>query len=390
MPEKSKRPSNGSLSRLLEFQRALASFSKVASTAMEPSRFLQHACGQISRVTHIKHTKVLQYRRDQGDLLLVAGVGWKPGVVGTATLSTDSATPAGRSIQTAAPVEVRDLPNDQEFRSSKLLVEHGIVSLLNVPVMIDGNNWGLLEVDAEEPRAFDEADVTFMTTFANMIGAALARYESEQRLVILSQERSKERELSKTLVTELQHRTKNNLQTIIAFLSLLRRNADSQKSRDDFSSVMHRVHAIAIAHDQLSFGKEMSHVDFGSYLRSLCANIDPRLDNVVLEVSADPAPMPLDKAVPAGLIVNELVTNAFKYAFDEGEAGVIRVSFLLDQRTGDAVVTVEDNGKGMKDPREGGLGLTLIEAFARQLSGVVERLDLSKGTGCKVSFPVAL
>ena len=114
---------------------------------------MQHACAQVSRVTHIKRTKVLRYRPDSGDLLIVAGVGWKPGVVGTETLPIDSASPPGRSIQTAAPVIIEDLPNDPEYRVSPLLRDHGIVSVLNVPVMIDGKNWGVLEVDAEEPRS---------------------------------------------------------------------------------------------------------------------------------------------------------------------------------------------------------------------------------------------
>ena len=124
---------------------------------------MQHACAQISRVTHIKHTKVLRYRPRNGDLLIIAGVGWKPGVVGTATLPMDAASPPGRSIQTGAAVAVEDFANDTEFRVSPLLREHGIVALLNVPIMIDGQSWGVLEVDANKPRAFDEGDIGFLT-----------------------------------------------------------------------------------------------------------------------------------------------------------------------------------------------------------------------------------
>ncbi|MBW3709912.1 hypothetical protein DTB58_40155, partial [Streptomyces griseus] len=95
-------------------------------------------------MTHIKHVKVLCYRPDHGDLLIVAGVGWKPGVVGHTTFALDNASVAGRSMQTAAPVIVEDLPNDPEFRSHPSLREHGIVSLVNVPVRIDGRTWGVL------------------------------------------------------------------------------------------------------------------------------------------------------------------------------------------------------------------------------------------------------
>jgi GAF domain-containing protein len=122
------------LARILEYQRALSAFSRIASEALPPDRLMQHACAQVSRVTDIEHTKVLRYRPDKGDALVVAGVGWKPGVVGTATLPIDTASPPGRSIQTAAPVVIEDLPNDPEYRFSQLLRDHRIISLVNVPV----------------------------------------------------------------------------------------------------------------------------------------------------------------------------------------------------------------------------------------------------------------
>ncbi|WP_046869263.1 sensor histidine kinase [Microvirga massiliensis] len=390
MPGKRASDPQAKLARVMEYQRALASFSRIASENLPPERLMQHACAQVSRVTHIRHSKVMRYRPDHGDLLMVAGVGWKPGLVGVATFSIDSASPPGRSIQTATPVMVEDLPNDGEFRMSPVLREHGIVSALNVPVMIDGETWGVLEVDAEEPRAFDDGDVGFMTTYANMIGMALARHEAQQGRIRVAQQHTEAEAVWRTLVQELQHRTKNNFQTIMSFIALQRRTARTQESRDRIASVMDRVHAIALAHDQLSMTEGTSQVEFCDYLRSLCAKIDPRRESVAIEVEADPAIMPLDRAVPAGLIVNELVTNAVKYAFDEAESGLIRVAFGMDDDTGEACVTVEDNGKGMGPPREGGLGLTLVDAFAQQLAGRVERDPVEKGTCTRVCFPLAI
>ncbi len=102
----------------------------------------------------------------------------------------------------------------------------------------------------------------------------------------------------------------NNLQVIIAFRSLRMREG-SPELRDAFSAVQ----AIALAQDLLSIGAQLSSVDFGEYLRSLCANIDPQRRDVTIEVEAEHALIPIDRAVPAGLVVNELVTNAIKYAF---------------------------------------------------------------------------
>lgn len=376
--------------RLREYQRALASFSRIASEQLPTDRLLHYVTAQISRVTRTRHVKVMCYRPDKGDLLLVAGVGWKPGVVGNTTFSLDSASIAGRTMQTAAPVMVEDLPNDREFRIPPSLLDHGIVSALNVPIRIDGRIWGVLEIDSEEPRTFSDDDVVFLTTMANVLGAALLRQETEDKAAETAAEHARQRSFAEVLLREFQHRVKNNLQTIISFLALQRRHASTLEDQDRFVSVMDRVHAIALAQDQLSFDTGVSNVEFGDYLRALCANIDPRRESIAIEVDSHRgALLPLDRAVAAGLIVNELVTNSLKYAFDDN-GGTIKVVFTMSPELGEASLAVEDNGRGMGPRREGGLGLRLIDAFAAQLDGQVELDPVEKGTRTCVRFPLAL
>jgi two-component system, sensor histidine kinase PdtaS len=86
----------------------------------------------------IHHVKVLQYRPRTSDLLIVAGVGWKEGVVGSATLSADLRSPPGRAFKTAEPVSVHNLPEQGEHVYSDVLKDHRILSLLNVPILMDG------------------------------------------------------------------------------------------------------------------------------------------------------------------------------------------------------------------------------------------------------------
>ena len=237
----------------------------------------------------------------------------------------------------------------------------------------------MFEVDADQPRHFDEADIGFLTAFANILGMALQHEEHEQAKDRLAAQHSIASERAQVLLEELQHRVKNNFQVILSFLSLQRRTAATQDAKDRFASVIDRVLAIALAHDQLSLGEGASSVEFGDYLQSLCKNIDPRRENVVLELSAGGLTLPLHVAVPAGLIVNELVTNAYKHAFDK-DGGVVRVSFEVHPEVGEAVITVEDNGKGM--------GLRLVETFALQLSGHVERDSAAPGTRTQIWFPL--
>jgi two-component sensor histidine kinase len=247
-----------------------------------------------------------------------------------------------------------------------------------------------LEVDSEEPRRFGESDVTFLTTMANILGVALLRQETEGKAAEAAASHARDKSFSEVILREFQHRVRNNLQTIISFLALQRRHASTPEDRDRFVSVMDRVHAIALAQDQLSLESGISNVEFSDYLRALCANIDPQRERVAIEVETDRgALLPLDRAVATDLIVNELVTNSLKYAFD-GSGGVIRVSFTMSKEQGEACLAVEDNGRGMGPRREGGLGLRLIDAFAIQLDGQVEQEPVEEGTRTVVRFPLPL
>ena len=218
--------------RMHEYQHALAAMSRAASETSSPERLMHHLTAQVARVTHISHVKVMRYRPERGDVLIAAGVGWKSGVIGKLALAIDSASPAGRAMQTARPVMIEDLPNDPEFRIPDVLRDHGIISALNVPIMVDSRTWGVLEVDAGTPRTFYEDDVTFLTTVANILGLALLRYEMERKAQDAATEYKRDQERADVLLRELQHRAKNNLQTIVSFLSLQRRRAESAETRE--------------------------------------------------------------------------------------------------------------------------------------------------------------
>src|SRR4051794_36978088 len=118
------------LERLRRYQEILRDFSRIALGGTELGRLLQLTCVQAARGTGIKHTKVLRYRPADGDLLMEAGIGWRPGVVGHARFGTDISSPPGRALRSRQPVMVDDLRSDADFRYSPVLRRHGIVSLL--------------------------------------------------------------------------------------------------------------------------------------------------------------------------------------------------------------------------------------------------------------------
>ena len=103
----------------------------------------------------------------------------------------------------------------------------------------------------------------------------------------------------------------------------------------------------------------------------------------------DATTIPLDHAVPIGLILNELVTNSVKYAFDE-EGGVINVTLRVNEALGEAELCVSDNGRGMGPARSGSLGLRLVDSLSRQLGGRLTTPDSPKGTTTVLTFPYSV
>src|SRR3954452_15412056 len=141
--EKSSNQQNeaGALEKLRRHIRILVDIGRLAGENADLDRFLDQAVVQVSRAVEINQVKILQYRPRRADLLVVAGVGWKEGVVRTATLSADLRSAPGRAFQTAEPVIVKNLNEQDEYVVSDFLKEHGIISLSNVPVLTDGAAW---------------------------------------------------------------------------------------------------------------------------------------------------------------------------------------------------------------------------------------------------------
>ncbi|MBV1798568.1 GAF domain-containing protein [Siccirubricoccus sp. G192] len=145
--------------RLRLHQRILRDFGRIALEDLEIGPLLQRAVAQAARATGVRHTKIMRYRTEQGDLLAEAGFGWRPGLIGKARFGIDAASPAGRALQIGQPVMIDDIRDHPEFRLEPVIAEHGLVSLLNVPIRFDGIIWGTLEADSEQPGHFDELDV---------------------------------------------------------------------------------------------------------------------------------------------------------------------------------------------------------------------------------------
>lgn len=195
-----------------------------------------------------------------------------------------------------------------------------------------------------------------------------------------------------TLLREIHHRVKNNLQIIS---SLLYFQAKKIKNPDDLAAIIDgrdRLQAMILVHERLYQSKDLSRIDFGGYVRSLVDRLAesyaPRPKAVATRIEADDLALPLDLALPCGMVISELLINAFKCAFPDGRNGEVAVR--IADGDGRLAVTVSDNGVGLPEGFEAkageSFGWQLINNLSAQIDGVVA-VKREGGTAVTVSFP---
>lgn len=196
----------------------------------------------------------------------------------------------------------------------------------------------------------------------------------------------KERE---TLLQEVHHRVKNNLQVISSLINIQRRAVADPTARAALTECQTRVQAIGLVHEQLYRFADYARVPFSTYVDSLASTIARAIGAEHITVALDIAVtlLPVDTAIPCGLIINELLTNAFKHAFPDGRAGGIRVG-LHQAADGFCELTVADDGVGLPaDGTGNSLGMHLVETLVAQLGGTLSSTS-TRGTRHLVCFPV--
>jgi len=188
-----------------------------------------------------------------------------------------------------------------------------------------------------------------------------------------------EREL---LLREIHHRVKNNLQIVSSILSIQGRNVQDENARHALSESKNRVRSMAMIHQFLYSDHNLAAIDMSEYIPNLCRKLFEAYkvdhDRIELRIDVEPIAIDIDTAIPLGLVINELITNSLKYAFDPAEEGYIMVTF---KEKGDKLVLmVKDNGRGLsgEDRSEASFGMKLIDAFKEKLKAELA-IDGKKG-----------
>jgi two-component sensor histidine kinase len=196
------------------------------------------------------------------------------------------------------------------------------------------------------------------------------------------------------LIKEIHHRVKNNLQVIASLLRMQMRRVGSEAAVAALGESQNRVESMALIHEQLYESGDSREVDLAKHAAQLVSNlsnsygVDSR--HVNFEIAIDTLPLSVDRAIPAGLILNELISNALKHAFPDGRPGPIRIEGgHCDGRT---ALAVRDDGVGVPEnvdlDHPQSMGLEIVRILTRQLKGVHE-LDRKGGTTFRICFAQA-
>lgn len=213
--------------------------------------------------------------------------------------------------------------------------------------------------------------------------------KKRKALAVLNSELDAKNRQNELLLKEIHHRVKNNLEMVKSLIALQSAKLEDGASKEAMLASQNRVQSMGIIHQKLYQGENLGSIEMKDYFMNLSEGVLDTFnaeEKVKIECAMDQLNLDVDTAVPIGLIVNELLTNALKYAFPEGVKGQINIS--LTQENNDLLLKVSDNGIGKTEgsiPKGTGFGTQLIQLLTQQLNGTIME-DHKNGTAVFFNF----
>lgn len=261
---------------------------------------------------------------------------------------------------------------------------------LGVPLKTTGlRTIGALAVQIyEKGREYTEEDKNMLVFVSTQIAKAIERKQEEQKRVVMLQ--------------EIHHRVKNNFNRISSMLDLQCRQIEDQSFKKEFQLAQDRIRSMAMVHDKLYHSEDFSEINFSRYIKELTDFLhqshDTEDNKISVKLELEDIFLSIDKAIPCGLIINELFTNSLKYAFSPSFSGkkpdgqkneIVIELYRKDENT--LVLCVRDNGVGLPKDLDffetTSLGVRLVRLLSKQINSTIE-LDQSSGTAVSIKFKI--
>lgn len=240
----------------------------------------------------------------------------------------------------------------------------------------------------------------FLSVFAIWVTAFLVtriNVQAQSKILIekrISEEREESIKEKESLLKEIHHRVKNNLQIITGLIGLQAHNIDDEKTKNLFMYSQYRINSMAKIHEMLYQTNDFSKIDYLDYLQQLISGLIISMkrndNNIELDIKkTTDIYLNINTSIPLGLIVNEIITNSLKYGVKEAEKSVLSIQI---KKTGSSkfIMEIGDNGVGLPDnldiEKTKSLGLKLVHNLVQQLRGSIEIDHSKKGTNYLISF----
>jgi two-component sensor histidine kinase len=248
------------------------------------------------------------------------------------------------------------------------------------------------------------AAVKLFTAAVSLTTAAVLPFTVPRILSLVQQAKISEQATAKlraseerkeALLREVHHRVKNNLAVICSLFYLQAAHTKDESAIQVFQEMENRVHSMALVHESLYGSENLARIDFAEYAQALTKDILASYESpnipIRFQSELNPVTMTIDLAVPCGLILNELISNAFKHGFPDGEGGVIKLT-LRGGSEGQCTLCVQDSGVGVPADLDvdacDTLGLKLVRALTRQIHGSFKLVRIDPGTSACLQFTV--
>lgn len=272
--------------------------------------------------------------------------------------------------------------------TEEILIKEGNrpIQITTIPFQSDKGEWLVAEVNVDITEK-KRAEGTLQIAYEQAI-----IYAEELKAEI--KERSRAEKEKDVLLREIHHRVKNNMQVISSLLKLQSKSIEDKRSVEMLKESQDRIRAMALVHEKLYESKDLANIDFNEYIeyliKMLFRSYAINSEKIRLKLNIKKVMLKIDKAIPCGLIVNELILNSLKHAFADGDRGEIEVSlFFINEN--EVELAVSDNGIGVPEGidfnNSGSLGLKLVNILTDQIDGKLY-LDRSKGTKFQIRFKI--
>ena len=358
----------------------LAKFGGQALRSNDIGELLQEATRLVSDAMDVDLVKVLQLLPDSQNLLVRAGLNWRPGVVGHAKIPAHEGSAAGHALRTNEPVISEDIAEEKRFQIPGLLVEHNVRSTVNVVIRGENGPFGVLEVDAQRLRRFGQDDIDFLQNYANLLASAIDRVNAQRELAESAQKQS-------VLAHELQHRINNMLAMIRA---MARRARARYANVDEFVEAFdNRLGAIARVHNLLARSEKTASIRV-ILMQELAAHGAVEGENFAQR--GPDTVLPSKQAEALSMAFHELATNAVKHGALSMKDGRIDVSWDTDASGQEKQVRIRWREFGVRIehvPAARGFGSEILEkSIPVTLGGTLERTFHPGGAECVIEFPI--